>query len=571
MNVPFVFLAKPGVVAHCRWDEWHVEDIVCGAQKRANSMPPVTVSVTDHIAGRRHGHPHAIVSFPAGAHDPADVEWLNRELSELERVVLFCTSDEDQRFPHGLLNHPNLKLWVQLPRPEHRYPPETIFLTEGSGRAWRHAHPGVDKRFEWMFAGQINHRRRRQAMDTMNKSLVRPFYRLETDRFLGGLEREAYLEYLAAAKMVPCPSGVASQSSFRAIEALELGAIPILDALRADGAGRGYWEMTLPKVRAPQIKHWGNLNNQFAELRDQWPQAVISAHSSWHWQRFRYARDLAAQARWLQGLEAARTPTVSVVIPTSPIPSHPSVAIIEETIRSVQERIPGVEIIVMCDGVRAEQEAQTGAYLEYLRNLCLLCEQLHNVTPIIFGEFLHQAEMTRRTLDIIDCDYLLFVEHDTPFVNDLDLAELLEVMRANNLNMLRLHHESRVLQAHMHLMIGDQPRHGFWPTMQWSQRPHLARRSFYRRVLDMYFREDARTMIEDTMSGTLANARRNNPDRIWNEWRIGIYHPPGNIQRSDHLDGRKDQPKYENRYRYKGEGYGKAPPGAPNPDVGLLD
>jgi hypothetical protein len=570
VNVPFVFLARHDIRARVRWDEWHVDDIVCGAQKRANSMPPVTVSVAHEIAGRRHGYPYAIVSFPAGAHDPGDIDWLNQQLSDLERVVLFCTSDEAQRFPHGLLNHPNLQLWVQLPRPEHTYPPGTLFLTEGSGRAWREARPYVEKRFEWMFAGQINHKRRRQAMDTMNKSLVRPFYRLETPGFLEGLERQAYLGYLAAAKAVPCPSGIASQSSFRAIEALELGAVPILDARRDDGGGEGYWEMTIPRVQAPQIADWRDLNNQLARLRDEWPGPAIAAHSSWHWQRFRYARDLAAQTRWLQGAEASRAPTVSVLIPTSPILSHPSVAIIEATIRSVQERMPGVEIIVMCDGVRAEQQGFTDRYQEYLRNLCLLCEQLHNVTPIVFGEFLHQAEMTRRTLARVDCDYLFFVEHDAPLVNDLDLAELLELMRANNLNLLRLHHESHVLPDHMRLMIGLRPRHGYWPTMQWSQRPHLARTNFYRRVLDRYFREDARSMIEDVMSGTLANARRNNPDRIWNEWRLAIFHPPGNIQRSDHLDGRKDEPKYDNRYRYAGEGYGKAPPGAPNPDVGIL-
>ena len=57
---------------------------------------------------------------------------------------------------------------------------------------------------------------------------------------------------------------------------------------------------------------------------------------------------------------------ITVVIPTSPIPSHPSTAIIDETIASVRKQLPDSRIIVTADGVRAEQVGMANNYFEYL-------------------------------------------------------------------------------------------------------------------------------------------------------------------------------------------------------------
>jgi hypothetical protein len=562
--IPLVWLAREGVAVNCRWDEMLVTDIVTGAQKRSGLMPEVFE--TDHI---HPGMRYAIVSFPAGAHELKDVGWLNAQLALLERVVLFLSSDEAQVFPVSAIAHPQVEFWVQLPRPEKHYRDNTTFITEGSGRAWKYADPSVEKTLAWFYAGQVNHRRRQEAVDAMVKSRIRPNVFKQTEGFLLGLDREVYLAHLASAKMAPAPAGATSQSSFRTCEALELGAVPIVDALRADKGGRGYWEMVMPEVHMPRVENWPYLGTVMANVRDDWENLVVDVHADWHWQRRAWAHRLARQARWLQGDDVKRDPhPITVVIPTSPIPSHPSIEIIEDTIRSVRARTDA-EILIMVDGVREEQKDRRLDYLEYVRRVLLAAEQWFNVTPIVFTEHLHQAEMMRRTLQYIDDEYVLFVEHDTPLIGEIDFAHIIEMMMTSDLNLMRFHHEAQVLDAHKHLMIGSKPTGGFWPTMQWSQRPHLARAAWYRKVIDGYFDPSARTMIEDVMYGVLANARHNHPDRVWERWRTALYCPEGDsIKRSEHTDGRAGDPKYGNRYRY-GRVHGQAPPGAPNEDVGL--
>lgn len=46
---------------------------------------------------------------------------------------------------------------------------------------------------------------------------------------------------------------------------------------------------------------------------------------------------------------------ITAVITTSPIPSHPSTAIFDETYTSVRRHLPDVSILVLADGIRPEQ------------------------------------------------------------------------------------------------------------------------------------------------------------------------------------------------------------------------
>jgi hypothetical protein len=488
---------------------------------------------------------------------------LNEQLAQLDRVILFLTSDEYGNFPSHKIAHPDMQLWVQLPRPEYTYPDNTTFITEGSGRAWTFAEPNGYKDLEWFLSCQVQHPRRRRTMEALVRSRIRPNVLNETPEFLGGMDRFAYLAHMARAKMCPAPSGHVSQSSFRAVEAIEMGSVPLIDAVRDDDEGRGYWEMAMPGIPAPRVESWTDIVNIMAVVRDTWEERAIDCHTWWHQHRRDLARRLARQARWLQGEDVDVNPTtMTVIIPTSPIPSHPSIEIIEDTVRSIMERT-NAEIIIQVDGVRKEQAGRADDYALYTRRLLLAAEQWPNVTPIVYKEHLHQAEMLRRTLDVVDSEYILYVEHDTPLVNDIPWDDIIHTMREHRLNVMRFHHESHILDDHKHLMVGRQPQDGWWPTMQFSQRPHIARTQWYRDVLQRFFDPSARVFIEDTIYGVLANAKPR--AACWEEWRTAIYHPEGTIQRSIHTDGRGIDPKYGNHYAYPDD---KIPAGAPHPQVG---
>lgn len=557
-SVPVYWLAKEGrTCARCRWDEQYVEDLVSGNLKRPDSWwPPI-----DHreVSSLPRGD-FAVVCFPAGAHADADVAWLNRELAKLGEVILFITSDEASRFPIDQIRHRRLHLWVMEPRPEIEYPAGTHFLGCGSARAGKVGPtPPLQRVTPLWFVGQVNHVRREQ-MVANSASWPEGSVCDRTDGFLEGMPREDYLADMAAAKVVACPSGVQSQDSFRLHEALDLGCVPLADMLRPDYDGEGYWKMVMGYAPFPQIRHWTDIRGALDLVLDQYPWFNILCHSWWHDWRREMARDLRRQMPYI-----ADSNHFTVVIPTSPIKAHPHTGFIQETVESIRERTDA-EILIMMDGVRPEQWSMRDAYAAYMQQLCSLCEKWDNVTPVWYKKFLHQAEMLSQTLDLVDTDYVLFVEHDTPLVGEIDFDEVMKQMELWGLNCMRFYHEVAIHPEHAHLMLktGEEDPL-FVRTMQWSQRPHLALRGWYREILNTYFDRTARTMIEDVMVGPLEHDWLVYGNDGWENWRMAIWTPDGDIKRSTHLDGRGGEPKHPMKFRYPG---GKAPAGAPTPNKG---
>ncbi|MCD6056562.1 MAG: hypothetical protein K0R44_34 [Thermomicrobiales bacterium] len=553
VTVPVIWLAKEGVCSRCRWDEWIVEDLLNGAQKRPATLMSAAHGTTSSIGRAGSLHPWVVV-LPGGNHVD-DVDWVNKQLSGIAELILFITSDEGAAFPVEKLNHPNMRLWIQTPRPEASYPVGTQFFGVGSARAWEYAIP-QPKEHRAMLAGQRTHQRRDDAF--ANTVRVPNSFVRESRGFLTGLDRPEYLDALARSWWAPAPSGAITQDSFRFYEALELGTIPIPDGLRADGAGQGYWDMVAPGFPIAPITDWRRLPSLLDSAEQLLTAAEIElmTHGWWHTRRREMARTLASQV----GNDAPHP--LTVIVPTSPIKSHPSTKIIEETVRSIRERTDA-EILITCDMPRSELSHYKERYTDYLRDLMLLAEhEWWNVTPIVMNKFCHQVEMLRRTLPHIDSKYLMYVEHDTPLVGDIDFDQVIAAMKASDLNVIRFYHEAAVHPEHEHLMTGAVHSNGWRPTMQWSQRPHVAKVSFYEKFILRHFETTARCMIEDAMFGIVEGAWLSQGADAWESWRMGLWHPAGDsIQRSTHLDGRGPDSKYEEqfKYRYRGD----RPPGAP--------
>lgn len=257
-----------------------------------------------------------------------------------------------------------------------------------------------------------------------------------------------------------------------------------------------------------------------------------------------------------------------VVVSTSPIPSHPSAEIIEETLRSIEERCDW-PILIVADGVRPELEHRRAAYEEYLQKLSVLAvgqrwlwrnrlagdPWLHQARAVATA--LHRWELGREGAGMPVPPALLFMEHDTPLVGEVPLDDMADMVAANFADVVRLYHEKLLQPEHAQLFypspeearlrsVSMQGGGPFVRTRQWSQRPHVARWSYYRRMLEQHFPESSRTMIEDRMHSVAQSAPEEH--RIWLYLPEGDY--PGGLgtQRSDHLDGRGADPKFEMRY-----------------------
>jgi len=227
---------------------------------------------------------------------------------------------------------------------------------------------------------------------------------------------------------------------------------------------------------------------------------------------------------------------VTIIIPTSVLPTHPDTSIIDETISSIRSHFPNNEIILQMDGLREERLGRKDAYDEYKNRVLWKCmHEWKNVLPIIFDEHCHQTTMMKKTVDIINTAAMLYVEADAPITPDceIDWQKCLDMLEYNKANTVRFHFEAFIPYEHSYLMFGLED--GFMKTTQWSQRPHLSTVKYYRDVV-LPFSEE-KTFIEDRFHGKVQ-------DDGWDAHKLWIYHPEGNIKRSYHLDGRQGTQKF---------------------------
>jgi hypothetical protein len=244
--------------------------------------------------------------------------------------------------------------------------------------------------------------------------------------------------------------------------------------------------------------------------------------------------------------------TITVLMPTSPIPSHPSTQVIETAIKSVRSHLPDSEILIMIDGVRSEQQHRKADYEEYKRRLLSLCnDEYYNALPVVFDEFKHQAEMTRRTLYLVQTPLVLFMEHDTFFTEgDIDWDGICKTVLSSEANLVGFYCmlQKWIHPEHVYLTLENERKYyngtPFVRTWQWSQRPHVASVDFYHRVMS-HFSTESRTMIEDRMYGAVMDTRARRGKSGWDEWRLMFYAPLDNINRSHTVDGRQGDPKFE--------------------------
>lgn len=235
---------------------------------------------------------------------------------------------------------------------------------------------------------------------------------------------------------------------------------------------------------------------------------------------------------------------ITVIIPTSVLPSHPSTNIIDETIETIRIHLPKSEIILQIDGLRSEQEDRKEDYNEYKTQLLWKClHEYKNVIPYVFDEHLHQSGMMLRTIDEIKTPLMLYVEADCPLTPDMpiDFELCRDFIFNGDANTIRYHFEGVIPKEHEGLMLGRQGK--FMKTYQWSQRPHLSSVLYYKEVILPKLKDGQ--FIEDVFHGQVANDWYDHGQIGWNKHRLWIYYPnEKNIQRSYTLDGRAGGKKY---------------------------
>src|ERR1700679_3656640 len=110
---------------------------------------------------------------------------------------------------------------------------------------------------------------------------------------------------------------------------------------------------------------------------------------------------------------------VTVLVLTSPIKSHPDTSIICHTIATCRFHFPDSRLVVLMDGVRAEQEEYRERYTEFKSRLRAKFAGDDKTEFVEFDKHMHQVGMTRFALnEVVKTPLIFFVEQDMPIVID---------------------------------------------------------------------------------------------------------------------------------------------------------
>lgn len=471
-----------------------------------------------------------VVVIP-GAYQWDVIPEINARLAQFPKVLVIVTSDEEHKFDERKLEHPHMILYSQYGNGGWPFP-------LGYGPRTREALKELglqEKVWDWAFMGQVTHYRRQKLMEAVAD--VPNGMAIPTDGFAKGLKHPEYLRRTALSKTVLCPPGPISVDSFRLYEALEAGAVPIADDISPLKSGSDkYWRRLFRFVPFPVYSEFTDAKALISKVADSLP--LQNQVFAW-WIKWKYQfRDQLKEDLGIAGDDMA------VIVPISPIPSHPDTHILEETIQTIRTHT-NAPILLCFDGVREEQQSLAAQYQEFTRKMLWKCNfEYEGVLPLIFSEHFHQSGMMKFVLEGIKTPFIMYVEHDTPLTPDwpIELDKIKAFIASGESNLVRLHFESVIPDPHKYLMVGE-PENGFLKTKQWSQRPHIASTEYYRKIMDEFFTPESRTFIEDRMHGIVQG-------NDWEANKLHIYHPEGSIKRSYHLDGRQGAEKYDDKLIY---------------------
>lgn len=508
-------------------------------------------SVTTFEEARADG----IVLVIPGQHHVDFVHEINRDIARYKWILIVIAGDEDSIFPVKELAHPNMMVWVMTPRPGYDYSDLMVrFIGEGAAPDAYTMIPEMHEEYakkqkKGFFSGQNTHIRREECIKGLES--VDGFDVYPTAGFTQGMGHKEYYRNMASARIVPCPSGACTQDSFRLYEALEAGCVPLADALSPkEGGNPGYWDMVFGSFPIPIVEDWSKVKDLIELIESDYAAVQHQIFSWWQQAKRGMVYGLAEDIQFLSEgkshspLNVPKFHDITVLVSSSSIPSHPSTAMLEKTLESIRERLPDAEIIIMLDGLDPRLDHRKADYDAYKSEVLWKCNhEWHNVLPIVFDGYIHQAKMTYRALHQVFSPLILFVEHDTPLIGEIDFDMLSKPLLQGSLDVLRLLHEAAPLPDHKHLLLDNGKAQDIdgvpaIRTTQWSQRPHLATTSYYRDMLVENFEEDYRYFIEDKMHSVVQN-------NDWKENKIAIYAPEGNMKRSDNLDGRGEDPKFD--------------------------
>mmetsp|Transcript_6142 Transcript_6142/g.9679 ORF Transcript_6142/g.9679 Transcript_6142/m.9679 type:complete len:288 (-) Transcript_6142:39-902(-) len=189
----------------------------------------------------------------------------------------------------------------------------------------------------------------------------------------------------------------------------------------------------------------------------------------------------------------------SVIITSNLIPTHPSVAMINETIHSLHHHMKGlpqnVPIFLSVDGLHKNDsgnQTSRDRLEEYIHRLKNTPFPFHNITVVPASSHLHIARTVKQAMDLVQTKFVYVVQHDLPFVRDVYHLELIHAMNdhPNTLRNVLFKLEGALGRFPVcpiynnHGIFPKEEYQGldFYATKRWSDNNHFTSKAYYQEM-----------------------------------------------------------------------------------------
>ena len=228
---------------------------------------------------------------------------------------------------------------------------------------------------------------------------------------------------------------------------------------------------------------------------------------------------------------------INAFISTSPRPldNNECIKSIENIIYKIHEILPTANIIVSCDGINKSKisKKEIENYIkkiDYIKSLKNKKIFKHKLFVDVYDEWLHQAEILRRSMKKFPSQYIFSTQDDLDImiskteannlINYLKIYDDIDYIKlnANHEVDLNKHYEQKPWTKHK--KINDLKL-----TYSWSDRPHFATKYHYDNIVWKLCKSNIKRTMEEQLNKLSQKSKK---------WKLWIYAPDFNLQNEKH-------------------------------------
>lgn len=188
-----------------------------------------------------------------------ELEKVRNYLAQFKKGTVILASDEDSEWDWKYVIPSHLKAWTQYYFRNKEEIKERLLLGFPTRLKDIAVNKNQERKYLVSFVGQVQNPHRQSCVNAL-KEIPNHFIKL-ADGFGGvnGLEYQDYINIFCQSKVVLCPSGSMCTDSFRTYEALECGALPIVEPRSPrDEKHFNYWKEVSAGI-LPCVHDWNDI------------------------------------------------------------------------------------------------------------------------------------------------------------------------------------------------------------------------------------------------------------------------------------------------------------------------